>query len=80
MMRSRGQRQSSFTSTRMINGVRIRWRYKHVKHKINVRKENGQYKTESTCVEVSGVNGSENTIAKEILSLLCQLGIGAVKI
>lgn len=27
--------------------------------KINVRKENGQYKTESTCVEVSGVNGSE---------------------
>lgn len=32
--------------------------------KINVRKENGQYKTESTCVEVSGVNGSENTIAK----------------
>lgn len=31
--------------------------------KINVRKENGQYKTESTCVEVSGVNGSENTIA-----------------
>ena len=48
--------------------------------KIIVRKENGQYKTESTCVEVSGVNGSENTIAKEILSLLCQLGIGAVKI
>lgn len=25
MMRSRGQRQSSFTSTRMINGVRISW-------------------------------------------------------
>lgn len=38
MMRSRGQRQSSFTSTRMINGVRIRWRYKHVKHK-NKRQE-----------------------------------------
>lgn len=49
--------------------------------KINVRKENGQYKTESTCVEdFQEINGAENTIAKEILSLLCQLGIGAVKI
>lgn len=29
MMRSRGQRQSSFTSTRMINGVRIRGSNRH---------------------------------------------------